>query len=58
LHVRITPSILADFSSGFLGGFRHVCDDLPSGSCRAPLLVSMCTFQGEITPQHRQCKVT
>src|SRR5438105_4730944 len=31
LHVRITPTILADFSNGFFGGFRHVCDDLPSG---------------------------
>jgi len=58
LHVRITPSVLGDFSNGFLGGFRHVCDDLPSGSYRAPLPVSMCTFQGEITPQHRHCKVT
>src|ERR1700730_903635 len=58
LHIRITPTILADFSNGFLGGFRHVCDDLPSGSCRAPLPLSMCTFQAEITPQHPPCKVT
>src|SRR5260221_6353297 len=58
LHVRITPTILADFSNGFLGGFRHVCDDLPSGSCRAPLQFGMCTFQAEISPRHRQSKVT
>jgi hypothetical protein len=58
LHVRITPTILADFRNGFLGGFRHVCDDLPSGSCRAPLPLRMCTFQGEITPRHPPCKVT
>src|SRR6202795_3247398 len=58
LHVRITPSILAALSNGFLGGFRHVCDDLPSGSCRAPLELSRCTFQAEITPPHPPCKVT
>ena len=51
LHVRITLATLADIGSGSLGGFRHVCDDLPSGSCRAPLQLSMCTFQGrDYTP--------
>src|SRR5208283_3106614 len=58
LHVRITPSILAAFSNSSLGGFRHVCDDLPSGLPRAPLQLKMCTFQAEITPQHQPCKVT
>src|ERR1019366_8501790 len=37
LHVHITPSILAAFSNLSLGGFRHVCVDLPSGLRRASL---------------------
>jgi hypothetical protein len=46
LHVRINPSILADISNGSFGGFRHVCDDLSSGSCRAPTLLEQVHTSG------------
>jgi len=58
LYVRVPPAILADISNDSFGGFRHVCDDLPSSSFRAQLGLRMCTFQAEITPRHQQCKVT